>query len=143
MAETRKVKESSAAVTTRKPKQYKRSILLVDADAVSVRDVQEALEHHEFNILWGPSAQRAREILNARSVQCVMVDRDLEGEENGIACIVNLLNNHAWREIPIIASAASDDTKFEALVRKLGVNGFLPKPLDKKQVRRSMVRATH
>lgn len=104
------------------------NILIVEDDAVSAILLKRALEKNAHQIIGiAETGERAIEILNANSVDIVMMDINLAGELDGIKT-TEIINEKY--EIPVVYLSANSDT--DTLNKVVGTNpgGYVIKPFN-------------
>src|SRR5688572_6492120 len=108
----------------------KRTVLAVDADAVSRRFVELALSAHgDFTVESAIDAAGALETLSTRTVDAIVAEIDLN-DMNGLQLFRRLSQERRLRSIPfiVLSSDRRPSTKVAAL--RAGVDDYQTKPCE-------------
>ncbi len=109
------------------------SLLVVDADAETVRAASEAFQDMDLRLVTVPDAEAAVEELEGRGFDAILCD--LSGESfKGFEWLKSLRRSHPLLPFIGMARAAGSGSAIEAV--KAGAFDFLAKPLDPAEVRR-------
>lgn len=103
-------------------------ILVVEDDPSISELVQIVLEEEGFTVIIAPSAEKAKEIIEAEKPQIAMIDMILPGQ-GGMDLILDL--HSTWPQLGIILTSGKIDMNkatFKVLARQFGVQAILPKP---------------
>jgi DNA-binding response OmpR family regulator len=111
----------------------RKSLLLVDADARSLRVLEVSLRKAGFNLATCGDGKTALETIELAPPDLILTDTRLPGMD-GFQLVETLHANTDWSHIPIMF--LSSDTSVESKVRglQLGVEDYLTKPIYIKEI---------
>ncbi len=116
------------------------AILIVEDNPINAKLFQLALEQHKYQTV---SARNGTEGLAklAEHVAIELIITDyMMPEMNGLELIEKIRASPALKDIPILIASAHSDMNIVSKAKSLGCNGFLVKPIDRKQL---IERVTH
>lgn len=103
-------------------------ILVVEDDGSIAELVQTILEEEGYEVIISPSAEKAKEVIDAEKPALALIDMVLPGQ-GGMDLILDL---HAtWPDLRIILTSGKIDmnkSTFKVLAKQFGVLAILPKP---------------
>ncbi len=103
-------------------------ILVVEDDASVSELVKSILEEEGYSVIITPTAEKAKEVINAEKPALALIDMVLPGQ-GGMDLILDL---HAtWPDLAIILTSGKIDmnkSTFKVLAKQFGVRAILPKP---------------
>lgn len=103
-------------------------ILVVEDDFSVSELVKTVLEEEGYSVITAPSAERAKEIIDAEKPALAMIDIILPGQ-GGMDLILDL--HASWPNLGIILTSGKIDmnkSTFKVLAHQFGVIAILPKP---------------
>lgn len=103
-------------------------ILLVDDDPLLPRTLGKLLQK-ETRIAIAASTEAARHCLAREVPALVLLDRWLEGDEDGLALLAEMQAHPHWRTIPVVMLSGDRTAEFQERARALGARACLTKPL--------------
>ena len=106
-------------------------ILLIDDDIAICETISAFLQSQSYDIHTSDSAEKAYELINSHSYDCILVDFFLPDKE-GTQFIKELHQKDI--HIPIILITGSSDIKIARKAVQLGVYDYLVKPFKNKQL---------
>ncbi|MGD8860750.1 MAG: DUF4388 domain-containing protein [Myxococcales bacterium] len=111
----------------------KQNLLLVDADARSLRVLEVSLRKAGYSVAACPDAASALEMLELSEPDLILSDTRLPGMD-GFALVDAIRDNPEWADVPLIF--LSSDVSVESKVRGLekGVEDYLTKPIYIKEI---------
>jgi signal transduction histidine kinase len=101
-------------------------VLVVDDSALARELTRRMLERRGFAVFEAQSVARARAILEKNSVDVVVTDLDMPGEDS--ATLASRLRGER-RSLPVLVLTAEPEPRPEERARALGANGYLVKPV--------------
>jgi CheY-like chemotaxis protein/anti-sigma regulatory factor (Ser/Thr protein kinase) len=105
-------------------------ILLVEDDPGS-RKLVELILGNNFSHLWAETVDRAKKQLEKESIDIVLLDLSLYGDEDGLDLVRWMRKTKRWKDCPVIALTAHAFTTDRDLCLKTGCNDYITKPIDK------------
>jgi len=117
----------------------KANLLLIDDDNDFLTDLEFLLKN-DFNILKANNGASATELLNAKSVDLILLDLVLE-EENGLDLLKELKRREPYIPVIMITEHSSIDTAIEAV--KIGAENYVSKDLNVKELKALIQKELH
>lgn len=118
----------------------RKAVLVVDDDPDLVQLISTMLKGYEFDLLWAPDIQRARDIMLARKIAVLIVDHYL-GEEDGLVLVREARKDPKSATMPVLLMSQDATTSLVSAVKQLGVTDLLLKPFDGKRLRKGLAKA--
>jgi PAS domain S-box-containing protein len=109
-------------------KAHKPHILVVEDDVNSQKLLQFYLRAG-YEVSFAISVAGARELLKSKTVDLVLVDLSLVGNEDGLDLVRWMRKTKRWREIPVIAATAHAYESDRRKCLEAGCHDYLAKPL--------------
>lgn len=111
----------------------KRSLLLVDGDAKSLRVLEVSLRKAGFTVSTAESGKSALQLLGSMRPDLVISDTDMPGMDGYEFC--REFKSHAeWKDVPFIFLTAHTEIKDKIRGLELGVDDYLTKPIYIKEI---------
>ena len=112
---------------------YKILVVEDDIDELEARKI--VLEHNNYNVETAASAAVAKEILESKKIDLILLDVMMEKDSDGFNFAQNIKHNEKFKHIPIImTTAVSQRTGFKFDKKTDGaflpVEKFMEKPID-------------
>ncbi len=112
---------------------YKILIIEDDLDELEARKI--VLEHNNYNVETATSVEVAKEILENKKIDLILLDVMMEKDSDGFNFAQNIKNSEKFKHIPIImTTAVSQRTGFKFDMKTDGaflpVEKFMEKPID-------------
>jgi CheY-like chemotaxis protein len=107
----------------------KKTIMVVDDNAINLRLVSDLLEIEGFNVLRCPDAETALSIINQISPVLILMDIALPGMD-GYQLTRRLKDDDRTKAIKIIALTAFAMKSDKEKVLAAGCDGYITKPID-------------
>jgi len=106
------------------------NILLIEDDKIEVIKLQRAiaLEFKDFQFSLAKNGSEALNILQSEQYNIILLDLNMP-DTNGLEFLTILKNNEDLKHIPVIVLTTSDNEKDIYECYKLGIAGYLLKPL--------------
>ncbi len=108
----------------------KRKILIVEDNLINQVILKTLLQKHNYEVDIADNGSIALEILNTCRPDAILMDLNMP-VMNGYECTeaIRKLNN-PLKDLPIIAVTAELHPDTELKVLNVGMNGYIPKPVD-------------
>jgi len=108
----------------------KLNILLIEDDRIEVIKLQRAIaqEFKDFKFSLAKNGSEALNILQSEQYNIILLDLNMP-DTNGLEFLTILKNNEDLKHIPVIVLTTSDNEKDIYECYKLGIAGYLLKPL--------------
>jgi two-component system cell cycle response regulator DivK len=107
-----------------------RRVLVVDDDAAARRMMRRILERRGFAVEEAGDGRSGVEAVQAAPPDVVLLDLRMPGELSGADVVRELRADPATSGVPIIVVSASAHMNARELVRSIGCDGFVEKPVD-------------
>ncbi|MCP4134065.1 MAG: response regulator [bacterium] len=119
---------------------FKKGLILVTDDIESNRElVKGLLEHQDLDVIEAKNGKEAIDFMRLYKPDLVLMDMKMP-VMNGYEAIKILKEDNDLRSIPIIAFTASALREQEHRIIELGCNGYLRKPVSKKEFFSELIR---
>jgi DNA-binding response OmpR family regulator len=110
-------------------------ILIIEDDLDELEARQIVLEHNNYKVETATSVEVAREVLETKKIDLILLDVMMEKDSDGFNFAQDIKNNAKFKHIPIImTTAVSQKTGFKFDVKTDGaflpVEKFMEKPID-------------
>ncbi len=120
------------AVAKRDENKPKKTIMLVDDSALSIRSTKAMLEKH-YNIMVATSGLKGLELMHKKKPDLVLLDYDMP-KFDGKDTLQHMRMDDELKDIPVFFLTAVADTQHITAVLKLNPEGYFLKPLEKEKV---------
>ncbi|MGD2086918.1 MAG: response regulator [Candidatus Aminicenantes bacterium] len=112
---------------------YKILVIEDDIDELEARKI--VLEHNNYNVETATNIEVAKEILESKKIDLILLDVMMEKDSDGFNFAQNIKTDKKYKHIPIImTTAVSQRTGFKFDIAKDGdflpVEKFMEKPID-------------
>ncbi len=111
-------------------------ILVVEDNEINLKVLLKVLEHSQISIKTAKNGQEALEILatlNPEDLDLILMDINMPIMD-GYRATTLIRQDSKWQNIPIVALSALNLDKEIAKMAEVGMDAFLPKPLNLKQL---------
>ncbi|MFQ5797761.1 MAG: response regulator [Bacteroidota bacterium] len=119
------------------PKRKKKTVLLVDDEALWLKVGKQILTEQGFRTLTVTSGEEALRTLRKETPDVLITDVRMP-VMNGFDLYRKVRENPDWQKLPIIFLSAVDDYDAKKVARDLGATGYIPKPFDTEYLRQAM-----
>lgn len=110
-------------------------LLVLDSDRVTVEAVRETVgEQHE--VLWSPSLAEAMQVLMTEDIAVLITELQLPGQD--VASLLKHLKRERPGLLTVILTCFKDTTKLVELINQAQVYRYLPKPVRKGLLAKSL-----
>ncbi|MFQ6607297.1 MAG: response regulator [Fidelibacterota bacterium] len=106
-------------------------VILVVEDDMSSQMLFKYFLKDSYDLFFAESVTKAKNSLEEHSVDLILLDLSLEGEEDGLDLVRYLRQTTAWKDIPTIATTAHAFTTDRDNCLAAGCNDFLSKPIQR------------
>lgn len=137
LGDRQKVEKTAATAETEEP--IRKSILVVDDSAVTLRSVKALLDK-EYNVSVATSGERAIKEMKRNPPDLVLLDYEMPGCD-GRETFELIRNDEELKDIPVIFLTAVADKMHIAAVLQLNPAGYLLKPPDKEVLKNTIAKA--
>ncbi len=118
----------------------RKAVLVVGDDPDLVQLISTMLKGYEFDLLWAPTLQRARDIIAARRVAVMIAEQQVAGE-NGFDLVREMRNTPRTEHTPILLLTTEVTGQIVLEVKQLRISELLIKPFDAKRLRKGLAKA--
>lgn len=118
----------------------RKAVLVVDDDPDLVQLISTMLKGYEFDLLWAPDLQRARDIVQARRIAVLIIDYYL-GEARGLDLVREMRADAKSHHTPVLLMSQDATSTLVSEVKHLGITDLLLKPFDGKRLRKGLAKA--
>lgn len=112
-------------------------ILVVEDQSDILIILEWALKKGAYDVVTSPSARHALRIIDREHFDLILTDLAMPGM-NGIEMIEQIRAMPGKERIPIVAVTAHGWDQLALAARKVGIDGFIQKPVDGKILRREV-----
>jgi CheY-like chemotaxis protein len=127
----------SKATTESPAKEAAYRILVVEDNKVAREVVQHVLRRRPYDVRFAESGQRAIEEISSTTFDLILMDLQMPGMD-GIEATQEIRKRPAYKDVPILALTANDSPEYQEMCRRLGMQGFLVKPVQADEVLRTL-----
>jgi two-component system, cell cycle response regulator DivK len=106
-----------------------RVILIVEDDERSRKLLRDVLQFYGYATLEATTGEEAIELARSALPQLILMDLGLPGLD-GEDAFLQLRGDPSTAEIPVVAVTASVMRGGEQRLRRIGFDGYIPKPID-------------
>ncbi len=114
-------------------------ILIADDDRIEVMVLSKRLKEKGYLVITAGEAVRAWVEASRRHPDGIILDIHMPGG-SGVAVLRQLKTERRTKDIPVIIISSNTDPKTQALVKSLGANHFLGKPVDMNELFEQLAR---
>ncbi|MDH7515474.1 MAG: response regulator [Bacteroidota bacterium] len=114
-----------------------KSILLVEDD-VETQEYMNALLKRDYNLQVANSGREAWDILNATTIDLILMDLSLRGDEDGLHLTQRIRQDKTFHTIPIIAITAHAFPEDKQRCLAVGCNRYLSKPFKIEELKQTL-----
>ncbi len=111
----------------------KGQILIVDDDPHAIEILTRMVEREGYECISAASGRAALDIVRGKAVDVILLDVMMP-EMDGLQVCEHLRADDDLRQIPVILLTAKDDMETRARGMALGVNEYLTKPVNKREL---------
>ena len=113
------------------PPRPQRPLVLVVEDDADTRLVMRAILDDRYAVAEASSGEEVRRMLSehGHTIQAILMDLSLKGDEDGLEITSHLRRLNGWREVPIIATTAHAFAEDRDRALAAGCDNFLAKPI--------------
>jgi CheY-like chemotaxis protein len=108
----------------------KLDIVLVDDDAAARRMMRRVVERLGYVVHDASDGRAGVNLVRAVQPAAVLLDLRMPGELSGVAVAAELRGDESTSAIPIIVVSASTHADAKSVVREVGCDAFIEKPVD-------------
>jgi len=112
-----------------KMSQDKKTVLIIEDNALNMKLESDLLEINGFNILKATCGMEALDVLSNSIPDLILLDIRLP-DINGLELFKKIRQDLRLRAVKIVAVTASVTREEEAEIKKAGFDGFIAKPID-------------
>lgn len=107
---------------------HKQSILIVEDDP-STQNLIKYFLKNRYEIHFAESVSEAKEAIQKNSIDLVLLDLSLKGNEDGLDFVKYLRKSKQWKQLPVIATTAHAFISDKDRCLDIGCNDYLTKPI--------------
>jgi DNA-binding response OmpR family regulator len=117
------------------------NVLVIESDLSFQNDLSEMVRECNYKVQKVSNQDEGTEKLGSSRVQIILMDWDPSRDNQ--AFVSNIRRNHRTRGVHIIVSSQTTSRDFIAEILKTGVDDFLSRPFDTRELRSRLVWATN
>ncbi len=108
-------------------------ILVVEDNKVAQRVVEHVLERTDYDVLFADDGQSGVRLAGSKLVDLILMDLQMPGMD-GFAASTAIRQLPGYATVPILALTANYSDEHRATCRKVGMQGFLAKPIQREEL---------
>ena len=110
-----------------------KKILVVDDEIIMLKNIKQILLEDGYHVATAPSGKVALEYLENKTVDLILLDYEMP-DMKGPEVLSKLKENPATKDIPVVFLTGTVDRKKIVTALSLKPNGYLLKPISRKQL---------
>jgi DNA-binding response OmpR family regulator len=118
----------------------RKAVLVVGDDPDLVQLISTMLKGYEFDLLWAPTIQRARDIIAARRIAVLIAEQQVSGE-SGFDLVREMRKAARTEHTPVLLLTTEVTGPIVLEVKQLRIADLLIKPFDAKRLRKGLAKA--
>jgi CheY-like chemotaxis protein len=107
----------------------RRPVILVVEDDHNTQILLSYMLRQNYDVHFAATVDEAKQLLENKTVDLILLDLSLKGDEDGLDLTRYLRQSEQWREVPIIAATAHAFTHDRDNCLAAGCNDYLAKPI--------------
>jgi len=126
----------------KEPTSHHKTVLIVEDDPHSQLYFTKLLSGM-YETAVAASAREAWDMLHSRTIDFVLMDISLKGDEDGLSLTRRLRTEEAYARLPILAVTAYAFPDDRRRAMEAGCTDYLPKPVSSSDLHRKIAELTH
>ncbi len=109
-------------------------VVLVVEDDKNTQLLMSFLLRDEYDVCFAVSVAEAKQKMETKPVDLILLDLSLQGDEDGLDLVRYLRTFDRWKGVPVIATTAHAFARDRENCMGAGCNDYLSKPINRREM---------